>query len=324
MVAATSPTDLSQRLGVSARDGIASLYRLLVRARRRARDLLELNSRYLVEWKAQRRALAELDDRFWVGLRERVSEGYPCYFVLSTGRCGTQLLTRILRRSDRLVVHHSPEPELAVESVRAYESARERPDFFAGVVTGARAEMVEATAITGRTFVETNPKITFLAPQVRDVFLGARFVHLIRDPVDFVRSAVARGYYQSHRTERRHIRPAQGEVRMGWARMTSIQKTAWCWAETNAFIDRFAEQLSEDRLLRLTSEDLFSDPRAALRIADFCGAELDVASVEGMLRRKVNKSLSTGSVTGSRRELMDRILAVSGVETVARRHGYLR
>lgn len=312
------------RLVMALQTGWKGLYGLAIRAGRRIRDLVELNVQYVREWRLERRALACRDDQFYAGLRQRVYTRYPCYFVLSTGRCGTMLLTRMLRMSDQFVVYHSPQPELAVESVQAYAAGGRRSDFFAGVVTGARAEYVEAAAITDRTFIETNPKITFFARHVKRVFSGARFVHLIRDPVDFARSAVSRGYYQSHRTERRHIRPPEASGQPAWDQMSLIQKAAWCWAETNAFIDKFAQELPNESMIKVTSQELFSDPGGAIRIARFCGdTDLSSDTVGRLLNRKFNRSLRDASSERSRGAVIDEITEVPLVEKVARRHNYL-
>jgi hypothetical protein len=51
-------------------------------------------------------------------------------FVLSTGRCGTQWLTELLRCDPAMWVNHSDYPELIRHSRLAYERYRESPVLF--------------------------------------------------------------------------------------------------------------------------------------------------------------------------------------------------
>jgi hypothetical protein len=50
----------------------------------------------------------------------------PC-FVLSTGRCGTQLLTTLFELHPKVDAHHEPAPELVYFGKYAYEHPRCSP-----------------------------------------------------------------------------------------------------------------------------------------------------------------------------------------------------
>ena len=50
-------------------------------------------------------------------------ESEPC-FVLSTGRCGTALLTKIFEQHSDIDVHHTPTPELVYYSKLAHENQK--------------------------------------------------------------------------------------------------------------------------------------------------------------------------------------------------------
>ena len=68
-------------------------------------------------------------------------ESQPC-FVLSTGRCGTALLTKILEQHSNIDVHHAPIPELVYYSKFAYENRNILSNEIKSLVDAARYEQV--------------------------------------------------------------------------------------------------------------------------------------------------------------------------------------
>src|SRR5690606_14570876 len=105
-------------------------------------------------------------------------------------------------------------------------------------------------------------------------FSQARFIHLVRHPRHFIRSALARGYYQKARYDRGHILPVSAEERREWSGMTVLERIAWNWNATNAFIERFKQAIPSERAVTIRSEDLFSTPRVAEELIQFCGGNV--------------------------------------------------
>jgi hypothetical protein len=232
---------------------------------------------------ADRVTLGELEARGWTGVAPT--------FVLSTGRCGTRLLTELLEAGDGAAVHHSPRPELVRVSRRAYEQIDGNRDLFVEVLKSAREELLHEAVRYGQAFVETNNRITFLAPAAATAFPEARFIHLIRHPADIVRSGIRRGWYSGqHAHDLGRIEPVPGTpAAEGWRERDPIWKIGWMWNETNAFIDRFLATLPEERYIRSRAEVLFNDVDEAERLVRFCGiAPADAAHVRALLSRPVN------------------------------------
>ncbi|MBN1481684.1 hypothetical protein EH223_04910 [candidate division KSB1 bacterium] len=197
----------------------------------------------------------------------------PC-FVLSTGRSGTLLLTKLLELSPHIAVVHQPKPELVRASKLAYEQIKNSPDIFRETFKSAREEYVLEALMFNQVFVETNNRITFFAPIIRDVFPNAAYIHLVRHPGDFVRSGIRRHWYSDqHEHDIGRIVPYSGDIKSRWPSLTAIEKIGWLWHETNQFIEDAKENLPEQDVLFVQAEQLFADVRVTQAIFSFLQQE---------------------------------------------------
>ena len=121
-------------------------------------------------------------------------EAQPC-FVLSTGRCGTALLTKVFEEHSGIEVHHTPTPELVYYSKYAFENQDSLSSEIKHLVDAARYDQIRSSFLLKKTFVETNNRITFFAQQLAELYPKAKFIHLIRNPIDFIKSGLARNWY---------------------------------------------------------------------------------------------------------------------------------
>ncbi|MBN1464396.1 sulfotransferase [candidate division KSB1 bacterium] len=212
----------------------------------------------------KRISLAACEGEKWQNVR-------PC-FVLSTGRSGTLLLTKLLSLSPHLAVAHQPRPELIRASKLAFERVQDSPEVFRETLKSAREELLLEALRHDQIFVETNNRITFFAPVIRDVFPHARFIHLVRHPGDFVRSGIRRGWYSDkHEHDIGRIVPT-GQAQKLWDAWTPIEKIGWLWNETNQFIEEVKSALPADAFLFVKAEDLFADAEVTRNIFSFLGA----------------------------------------------------
>jgi len=155
----------------------------------------------------ERRNYLRLPADYWEELPDRVLNQQAPVFFLSTGRCGTALLTQVFDRLPGVLCHHAPRPELLYAERLAYESCPDQFEAFRTAVLAARFELMADCLVRGRRYVETNYRVTFFAPHLRSLFPRAKFVHLVRHPGDFVTSAVRGRYYLGQYTDIGRIRP---------------------------------------------------------------------------------------------------------------------
>lgn len=207
----------------------------------------------------------------WPDFPRHVIEDSRPVFFLSTGRCGTLLLTEILGRLDATLVHHAPLLELRGSEPLAYAQGGARSEAFELAVRVARFEMVMEAVLRGRAYLETSFRVTFFAPHLARVFPRSRFVHLVRDPGAFVRSAVSRGYYAGSYGDIGRIVPLSGEPAASWPGLGAHERCAWLWNETNAFVERFKQDVDPARVMTARAEDLFRDPAVTRTICEHAG-----------------------------------------------------
>ena len=189
-------------------------------------------------------------------------------FVLSTGRCGTLLMTKILSRSSDLCVQHNPKPELE------YASAVLHRDNL-----GVEAQMLAMLAarfdiffldcyLRGKTYVETNNRISLFAPGLSRLLPKAKFIHLVRNPADFVRSGMRRNYYKQGFIQHQRL---DGSQNLCWQSFSQLEKIAWEWNEINLKIEDFKASTNTDRILTIKSEDLYEKKQTISQLFDFLG-----------------------------------------------------
>jgi len=197
---------------------------------------------------------------------------YRPVFFLSTGRTGTQLFTELLQKSKKVQVFHSPsslfcnaQSELIEQSKVAYESYKEfgfndtkTNLLMSQIILSAREDLLYKTYLHNKVYIETNNRITFLVPAIKQLFPNARFVHIYRHPGEFVRSGIRRKYYIGDDIHQLGmITPIQTDSLYNtWKDMDSIQKISWLWNETNTFIDTFLNTLDDDDYIHFNFNNL--------------------------------------------------------------------
>ena len=213
-----------------------------------------------------------------------------CTFVMSTGRCGTELLTYLLSPQSKLQVTHNPKHELVALSRKMYEYSFTNDHALLEFATlHARYDLILESFRRGRQIIETNNRITFYCPYLARLFTRSKFIHLVRHPGDFVRSGLRRGFYVDGNAKAMGLlEPSeQSEIASKWNHMSQIEKVSWLWNETNQFIEKARLNIPDDRFLFVRSEDLFSSIAVTRQIFSF----VDVSP--RWSEKKINRVLRT-------------------------------
>lgn len=219
----------------------------------------------------------------------------PYVFVLSTGRSGTALLTKILSKSRRLRVEHNPAPNLEYVSSIAHRDSVSFESLKVGVISARFDTFFLDSYLRGKIYVETNNRISLFAPALAELLPNARFVHLVRNPADFVRSGMRRGYYDGGYVQHQRI---DGSYCGGWHSWSRVEKIAFEWNEVNKKIEEFKTGVATERVITMNSEDLFGDILFSQQLFDFIGVESPFKGRSGrikldnMIHRPINKQKS--------------------------------
>ncbi|MEK0354266.1 MAG: hypothetical protein QQN58_07410, partial [Nitrosopumilus sp.] len=76
-------------------------------------------------------------------------------FVLSTGRCGTELLVRLFKIAKAGIILHEPRPRVFLASKMAYEMNEEQLYAKKMVFLGARYDLLKHAYLCEKRYVET-------------------------------------------------------------------------------------------------------------------------------------------------------------------------
>lgn len=237
------------------------------------------------------------------------SKEYRPVFFLSTGRTGTEFFTKLLSNSETVQVYHSPsslfcnaqseligQGKVAYEMYMKYGFNDERANkLVSQIFMASREDLLYKTYLHNKIYIETNNRITFLAPALKYIFPNARFVYLHRHPGEFIRSGIRRKYYKSNSIHElgRLVPLEKTKYFKNWLEFDDIQKVAWLWNETNYFIDNYLETLNSNDYFRFNFNQLTNSNIENL--LDFLG----IADINSQLIKKsINKPINiqkTGS-----------------------------
>ena len=247
------------------------------------KEWFEFNTKYWKALKLRAKLHGHLKDSDV--LPEDVLAQAAPVFVLSTGRVGTMLLTRLFKLEKGLRIEHEALPEMLYTGKLAYADPS-NIEFTKGALMAGRYEAIRDCQLQNLRYVETNNRLTFFAPAMAALFPNAKFIHLLRHPDSFVSSGIQRNWYTGKTiTDEGRIAPAKDS---GIERQQD--KIAWLWNATNAFIEDFKEGAGKDRTLTVRSEDLFSNTEEAERILNWLDFKADKTSIQKVLNRPVNTS----------------------------------
>ena len=218
-------------------------------------------------------------------------------FFLSTGRTGTQLFTQLLNQCPGLRAFHTPKPELIQQGKVVYEAYRVAnsdqrllTDCLAGqLLLAARERYLYQSFLHQKTYVETNNRITFLAPAIRKIIPHTRFVFLYRHPGEFIRSGLRRRWYsgQTPHDIGRITNNVSTETEQRWNEWDSIQKIAWLWNETNRFAEDFLASVDPSAYLRVNFSALTEGTIRSL--LEFADGRLSDKNIAQAVNQPVNK-----------------------------------
>lgn len=163
------------------------------------------------------------------------------FFVVSTGRAGTQSLSHCLSQAPETLCLHEPDPHL-IRSTTLYTY---------GLVSRrrmARRIRDSRPVVPGfRCYGETNNRFGMLIEPLCDAFPTARLVWFVRDGRDCVASEFQRGAYRANPLQRGVSTWERWRVRgdrvgdlsgAEWASLSRFEKVCWSWTWKNRRIER--------------------------------------------------------------------------------------
>jgi len=264
---------------------------------------------------------------------------YVPIFFLSTGRTGTKFFSLLMSKSKKVIVNHAPsqlfyftQAELIQQGRAAYEIYMQKGfddeninKLVSQIFLAAREDFLYKSYLHKKVYIETNNRITFLAPGLKYLFPKAKFVHLYRHPGEFIRSGIRRKYYDpSNKNEHElgRLLPLKGTKYYNlWNSFDYIQRVAWLWNETNLFVEKFLETLDSTQYRQLNFNNL--TVKKVKNILEFLDInEIDEEAIEKAIKKPVNVQ-KRGSFPHYRdwsKEDKDKVREICG--DLAKKYGY--
>ncbi|MEJ2539063.1 MAG: hypothetical protein P8188_03600 [Gemmatimonadota bacterium] len=223
----------------------------------------------------------------------RGTEQNPPVFVVSTGRAGSRMIAWALGTVDSVFAVHEPLPHLVTEAYLRWRGRLSGEDAEMAV-RHKRENLYWQVLKNGLTYVESAHYCSHFIPELDRIF-GARFVFLHRNPADFVRSGLRRGWYAEPDLRER----LYGFVRRRWRievgdlwrdhRLdpppefeSRLERLAWLWCEINGTILDGLESVDPERCFELRLDSVGRDRFREL--LEFIGVPADADVVERMIR----------------------------------------
>jgi len=242
------------------------------------------------------------------------------FFVLSAGRCGTMTLAHLLNTATNARVWHHPQPDPIKESLSAYRGGIDKRKAF----WKARYPIIHKTWSEGLIHGETDLLMTPFCDMISEEIPDSKFIVMVRDPRDFIRSGMRRNYYCGHPWDFGRLRPQEGtEEFERWNKLDQFGKICWLWVKTYSHIDQMKNQIDGGRVIIVRFEDLISGVEKTKEIFDFLNLKgFDHRRISKILASKLNAQ-TYGSFSEPKdwpSEFHETVQNISG--SIAKKYGY--
>ena len=171
------------------------------------------------------------------------------FFMLGTGRSGTQFLSTLLDKIPETHVAHEPVLTDFAAYIRAFHSESEAYKYVADFRQKEIYSRVRNMRISS--YGEVNGALRRHVEPLKEAFPHATLIHLVRDGRDVVRSVMSRSLFHQPHPMTRLLVPKKGDPwRKDWQRMDHFERVCWLWQIDNRFVrERTARTVQFEQLI---------------------------------------------------------------------------
>ena len=232
------------------------------------------------------------------------------YFITGTGRCGTMLYAKIFNTSVHSECHH--EKFFRHNSMINFYTKRSIHGFLEDI-QGLRNHTQQKDKSL-RFFGISSGHLYFALPLLNKIFGSrARYILAVREPEGFVRSALARGFFDPAHPNYCEQLPFKYHDSLHPKNMsiTPFEKTAWYWRMVNEYTLQALADISYEQWKVLPLEKL--SPEKLYEISSWLGLEdLTLSQISSMMEQRINVSpVNDDSLTMTKHELNPYSIAIN-------------
>lgn len=208
------------------------------------------------------------------------------YFITGTGRCGTLLLSKVLGCSNKTHCNH----EFSMKTLKMKEAYfKSKMKIYYKEIDNKLAPTIKEYNGKNLSYGECSSHLYFIYPELfRRYEYTSRFALLVRRPENFIRSALARGFFSpDHPRGLEHVRPPKDiEIGRIWDEITPFEKCAWYWAMVNGYVYRYFQTIPHAmfKIIKLEELDLeiCRELYELFQLDDFDEVKEDIKEVLGV------------------------------------------
>ena len=187
------------------------------------------------------------------------------FFVVTTGRSGSQTMAQVL--SQHPLCHCLHEPHLILTKLATERCHDQIDDAELRQLLFNQYNPYEMFPHRRglKLYGESDQKLSYIIPTLAELGTTVRFIWLIRDGRDVVASTFSRGWYDSEETSNPpHIwakHRIQGHLcgdvcPETWSTLSPFEKCCWYWSFTNRTVEKDLQNLDPASWIMLRIEDL--------------------------------------------------------------------
>jgi len=252
-----------------------------------ARRISQYNSKYKFKFNLFQARHGFLNHLNW--------EGIKVIFIISTGRTGTKFLADFFNRFENIEARHEPKPNF-LSLGNNYAEGKISSNIAQEIIaTDRRIVLNELYKMNAKIYIESNNRLFSLIPVLRNTFPNCKFLHIVRDGRDVVRSGMGRGWYEPNDFPRIKATDFPDDPYFKeWEKMSRFEKICWWWQKKDSFI--YESVRGKEDSITVKFEDIF-DPdkkyKGIKNIIDFINIDINFTNdFKDLMKQKVNDSKS--------------------------------
>jgi hypothetical protein len=238
--------------------------------------------------------------------KARGFESLPVRFIVSTGRTGTQFFESFFNHNfPEVLFLHQPPPDGFDLSINKVREKHPRGKIVKDLRISRLEVLLKIRERGARIYIESNPFLSLLVPELREAFPTARFLWIVRDPTTYVVSAYNKSpvgdnkmfFYaeNDHRDRINALDFPNDRWREDWRKFDRFQKVCWFWNKCNEILE---QEFSDHEDFLLTKfEDLFSPENnyhGIFKMLEFFQIKvpqgMDKSTLDILMRKNTNAS----------------------------------
>ncbi|WP_339925576.1 sulfotransferase domain-containing protein [uncultured Cyclobacterium sp.] len=205
-------------------------------------------------------------------------------FIISAGRSGTRFFQDFFNTCfSQVYAVHEPQPDffdMGMQKIRTdllFDVSRQN------ICEFRRPLLKQVLSTPKTTYIESNPHAAYLIPELMATFSSIKFLYVVRNPIDSVRSFYAKSpkdsggemLFYGENDHRKRICPKDfpGDGwEKEWPDFNRVHKIAWYWNKVNSIIQESLK--NSENSIQIKYEDFFSKnqsirEKTILRVMEF-------------------------------------------------------